>query len=113
MRAGNLRRQVTLQSRRITQDSYGTQSTVWDDVATLWAGISALSGRELLAAQAIQTEITHEITVRYSSLFADPKTVAAMRFVYNNRIFNIHDCRNTDEKNWEILMLCSEGLNQG
>jgi len=113
MRAGDLRRRVTLQSRSTTQDAYGGQVNTWSDLVVMWADIAALTGRELEAAKAVQTEVTHHVTVRYQSIFADPKAVAAMRIVYNNRYFNIHACLNVDERNREINLLCSEGMNEG
>ena len=118
MRAGDLRRRVTIQTRDTTQDAYGQQVTTWTDYLTgVPADIQALSGRELLAAQAMVAEVSHQITVRYTSLLADPIKVAAMRVVYVNasvtRYFNISAAMNVDERNKQIDLLCSEGLNNG
>lgn len=113
MRASDLRHQIKLQSRGSAQDGYGAQVNTWSDSATLWAEITSLTGRELQAAQAVQAEVTHQIAVRYQVLFADPKSVAAMRVLYGSRVFNIHACLNVDERNREINLLCSEGLNEG
>ena len=111
--AGVLNRRVTIQERLSTQDSFGAQSTAWTDVVTLWASIEALSGGELLRAQSIATEVSHQITVRYQALFANPKTVAAYRAVYRGRIFNIHASMNLDESDSRVVLLASEGLNNG
>lgn len=113
MRAGDLRHRVTFQSRSVSADSFGAQSEQWRDVATVWADVSPLSGRELFAAQAVNVEISHSVTIRYQAQFAGPKAVAAMRILYGNRIFNIHSSMDTDERHRELKMTCSEGLNNG
>ncbi|MCP5231082.1 MAG: head-tail adaptor protein, partial [Zoogloeaceae bacterium] len=45
--------------------------------------------------------------------FAQPRAVAAMRAVYNGRVFNIHSVGNEDERNVLLTLLASEGLNDG
>lgn len=118
MRAGDLRRRITLQTRDTTRDSYGQQVTTWTDFMTgVPADIQSLAGRELLAAQATYSEATHLIVIRYMTLLSDPVKVAAMRAVYGNggttRYFNIGACQNIDERNKEMHLFVSEGLNQG
>ena len=113
MQAGVMRKRVTLQSRATTQDAAGQQATTWADVATFWAQVEALSGREVLAAQAIQSQVSHRISLRYSPEFASPTAVSAMRLLYAGRIFNIATCMNVDERNRTIELMASEGLNNG
>jgi SPP1 family predicted phage head-tail adaptor len=113
MRSGELNNRVILQQRATTQDSFGAQINTWSDVTTLWVSIEPLTGRELFAAQAVNTEITHVVKTRYQALFADPKAVAAMRLNYGGRLFNIHAPMNIGEGNREVQLLCSEGLNPG
>ncbi|MDP2026445.1 phage head closure protein [Sulfuriferula sp.] len=112
-RIGDFRRLVTLQARSSTQDSYGSQLATWYDVATLWANMNPLIGRELLAAQALYTEVTSEITVRYSAIFATPKAVAAMRISYAGRLFDILGMVNQEERNHLVSLFCKEGLSDG
>jgi SPP1 family predicted phage head-tail adaptor len=118
MRAGDLRRRVTFQTRDTTQDAFGGQVTTWTDYLTgVPADIQSLTGSELLAAQAMASVVTHQITVRYTDLLADQKAVAAMRVVYVNasvtRYFNVSAAMNVDERNRQIQLLCAEGLNLG
>jgi SPP1 family predicted phage head-tail adaptor len=113
MEAGRLNHRIVLQSRSSTIDSVGGQATTWTPVATVWAQIQPLSGRELIAAQASQSEISHRITLRYQAAFADPQTVAAMRVVYGSRIFNIAAALNQSENNHTLVLMASEGLNDG
>ena len=111
--AGALTRRLTIQARVASQDSFGAQSENWIEVMTVWAAIEPLSGRELMTARSISTELSHQITIRYQPIFANPKTVAGYRGVYRGRIFNIHASMNADESNSRITLLASEGLNDG
>lgn len=113
MRSGALRKRILLQKRDVTTDSYGGQVSTWSDVATVWGEITPLSGRELFAAQAVQSEVSHQITLRYRPELDIPAVVVAMRAVYNGRNFNIHASLNEDERNRQITLMASEGLNDG
>ena len=117
IRAGALNRRITLQSRSVSQDASGGQINTWADVATIWASIEPLSGRELMAAQAVQSAVSHQITIRYQTQFADPKVMAAMRAILIKdsitRYFNIHASRDEGELRHNIIMDAEEGLNNG
>lgn len=116
--SGSLTRKITLQTKSQTPDSFGQQTDSWTDYMTsVPAAINALNGYELIRAQAISSDVTHQITVRYSPKLADPLKVAAMRAVYVNagvkRYFNITGAFNDAEANIQIDLLATEGLNQG
>ena len=113
LRAGTLRHRITLQQRSTAQDSVGGQSVTWSDVATVWASIEPSGGKELMAAQAMNIGIPSTITMRWQSLFSNPKALAAMRVIYGSRLFNIHASNNPEERNRVLVLLCSEGLNDG
>jgi SPP1 family predicted phage head-tail adaptor len=113
LRAGMLNRRLAIQSRSTTQDAAGQPLNTWTTLATVWAAIEPLSGHELERAQAIHPEISHQITIRYAAAWADPKTVAKYRGLYKSRIFNFHAPMNSEEGNVQIVILASEGLNQG
>jgi SPP1 family predicted phage head-tail adaptor len=113
LNAGLLRHRVQIQQRSSAQDSYGQQSMIWTTVATVWALIEPLSSRELLAAQAVQSDTTHQITVRYNAVFATAMKAAALRLLYGTRIFNITGSTNWEERNAMIILTASEGLNRG
>jgi SPP1 family predicted phage head-tail adaptor len=77
-------------------------------VATVWASIEPSVGRELMAAQAVSLEQPTTITIRWQPIFASPKAVAAMRVVYNGRIFNLHSVENEAERNVLLTLVASE-----
>ena len=113
MRAGDLRHQIVIEQQSASLDSFGGQVQTWSTVNTVFADIVPLSGRELEAAQAINTEISHQIRIRYQPALTDPKVVAAYRVRFGARLFNIHAAFNVDERNNELNLLAGEGLNLG
>ena len=113
MQAGRLRHSVTIQQRTATVDGYGQQSTAWTDVITALAAIEPLSGRELFAAQAVQSEVSHRVTIRYRSELDVPRTGAALRVAFGSRVFDVHAVLNMGERDREMHILCSEGLTNG
>lgn len=113
MRSGALGQRITLQQRTVAQDPTGGQLAIWTDVATVWAEVTPLSGRELIAAQAVASETSHQVTMRWQPAFADPKAVAALRVIFNGRHFNINASINEDERNRTLMLLVAEGVNDG
>lgn len=108
MRAGKLRHRVTLQTRTETQNDTGESAASWSDFATVWAAVEPLRGRELIAAQAVNSEVTGMIRMRYRA-GVEP----TMRAVYGSRNFNIVAIVNPEERNIELWLYTSEGLNDG
>ena len=69
MSAGKLDRRVTVQRRQATTDSYGQESGTWVDIATVWANVKPIGGREKLRAMAYESTLTHTVMVRYRADF--------------------------------------------
>ena len=113
LRAGQLNRRITLQRQSNVQDSYGGPVRTWLNVATIWADIQPLTGRELESAQRMASEISHQITVRYQASLTDTRVVSGYRALYKARIFNIHAALNEDESKVLVTLLASEGLDDG
>ena len=61
-----MKRRVTIQQIVSNQDqNTGSVTKEWRDVATVWGEIDSVSGRELVAAQVEQSEMTVRIWIRY------------------------------------------------
>lgn len=67
MKAGTLDRRITIQRQTETKDSYGSVSIAWTDVATVWASVAPITGKEYLQAAAVQDETTARIVIRWRS----------------------------------------------
>lgn len=106
MRAGRLNARVTIQQRNAGQDSYGQPVNTWADVATVWANVTDIKGREFLAAQASQSAVTTKILIR------DLDGVdAAMRVVHGVDVYNIVAVLRHDDDG--LLLMCERGVNNG
>lgn len=113
VRAGTLRRRLAFQTRSTAQDASGQPANVWTTAFIAWGDIEPMTGRELIAAAAVQSAVTHMVTVRWRPELSNPQAVAAMRILYGTRIFNIHAAMNEDERNRVVSLMCEEGLNNG
>lgn len=69
MRAGALRHWLTFEKLVVDQDSDGARVETWlpafDVSSRMPCEVVALSGRELIAAQAQNSKVSHRIKVRY------------------------------------------------
>ena len=85
MRAGILRHPVVIQQQTEQQDpATGEMVTAWVDFASVWAAVEPLSARDLIAAQASQSEASGRITIRYR-----PGVLPTMRILHRGQIFTI------------------------
>lgn len=113
IRIGTLRHRLAIQQRSTAQDSMGGQVTIWSTLAFVWGSIQPLSGHKLMTAQAVHSEVTHEVVVRWRPDLANPQTVAAMRIMHAGRPFNIRASMTEDESNRTLTLLTAEGMNDG
>lgn len=111
MRAGDLRHRVQFQ-KLVPGVDPETQEPIageWVDVAKVYASIEPLSGREFIAAQAVQSEVVGRIVIRRRT---DIK--AQMRGVFRGRIYNIQGVLPDPKSGLDYLALpYSEGVNDG
>ncbi len=113
MRAGTLRREISVQQRATQKDSFGQQLISWVEIKKVYAAIEPMTGSERVAAMSLSTDISHRVTVRFDAIFDDPRIAATYRLVYGTRVFNVQAPLNVDEENRTIELLCSEGMNYG
>lgn len=111
MRAGLLRQRIIIQELVQVQDSEtGELMPVWQD---RWTKVPAkfefVNGRELLAAQAVQSEATARITIRYRH-----GVVATMRGIHRGRIWNFTEPMTDNDSGLDYLVIpVSAGVNNG
>lgn len=102
MRAGQLRHKVALQRATVTADAAGQPTKTWATYATVYAEILPLSGREMLAAQRIQSELDTNIRIRYR---ADVATTD--RVVYGSTTYEVSAPPiNTSGRSIELILPC-------
>lgn len=104
--AATLDKRVTLQALDPSRDAYGAPSTVWTDVATVWANIADQTGREYMAAGGVQSAVMTKITIRHRS-----GVVAAMRAIAGADVYNIEAVLGKDNRT--LVLMCTRGVNNG
>lgn len=100
MQAGRLNKRITIQSPATGQDATGEPTTGWTDVATVWASIVDVSGREYVAAGGLQNSAQTKITIRYRA-----GIVPSMRVVHGSDAYNVEAVLGQDRRS--LLLMCS------
>ncbi len=101
MEAGKLRHQVTIKKPVETQNTYGEPEVRWQDVATVWAQVEPLRGREYFAAKQMVSEVEARITIRYRS-----DVTAKMKVSKGTDDYLIETIINVMERNRELQLMC-------
>jgi len=100
MRAGQLNRRVRLQQPAGMRDSAG-QASGWTDIATIWAAVLPLRGREYFAAERVDSEITVRIIIRYR-----PDVKADWRIMANGQAYHIVEIINPADGREQLQLMC-------
>ena len=112
MQAGRLRHRIRIDALTIDHDSDdGAIAETWADAfgQMLSAEIMPLSGRELIAAQAVQSKVQARIRIRHR-----PGVVAAMRAVHRGTVYNIEAVVPDAGSGVDYMtLMCSYGVNDG
>lgn len=103
MQAGKLRHRITIQEPITARNGFNEAITTWVTVATVWASVEPISGREFFAAEHVQSEITHRIRVRYRAGIAP-----TMRVVFNGRYLMIESVINYGERGTDLQLMCRQ-----
>lgn len=101
---GKLRHRIEIQTASEAADSLGQMTKTWTTAVTRYAAIEPLSGRELIQAQQVNSEITHKVTLRYYAV------TSKMRFKFGSRYFEIMSVINKEERNLETVCMCKEAV---
>lgn len=94
--AGDLRTQVTIQQYGgggRDDDGFEIAST-WTDYAKVWAKITPLSSKDLINAQAAQSEVVARMVVRHRT-----DITTDMRVVHRGRVYHIASAGLDDNQN--------------
>jgi SPP1 family predicted phage head-tail adaptor len=111
MQAARLRHRVTFEQFVSELDSDGNEVGLWQPAfdRPLSAEIWPMSGRELLAAEAVASKLSTRITVRWRREFK-----ASMRALHRGAVYNV-EAVVPDPKSGVgyCTLLCSSGVNEG
>lgn len=105
MRLGQLRHQVVIQQASRSSDGQGGGTMSWTTLATVWARIEPVAGREVVAQQGLQSQITHRVVMRFRS-----DVTTKMRLSHDGRLMNIRSIRNLEERKRWMELSVEEGV---
>jgi len=100
-----LRHRVIMQQNQPTINAFGEETEHWVDIATVWASVEPLKGREFFAAQKENSETTVRITIRYRSGISPD-----MRIKFDGKIYEINAIIDVEERHIELQLMCKELL---
>lgn len=107
MRAGRLRRIVSIQAPTFTQSGTGaSRIAAWTNIAngaSVFADIDEAIGTEKIQAGQINPERPVTVTCRYL-----PGVLAEHRVLYGARTFQIKSVFNVDQRNRVLILTCVE-----
>lgn len=114
MNIGRLNKRVRIERKTdpATRSASGALVVEWTAVATVWASIAPLRGREYLGRSGELAEGEAVITFRAMTFDIDP---GVHRFVYVTRgtIYNVVHVADVDERHRQIQVVVKSGTNDG
>ncbi len=107
MRAGKLRKRVSIQTKRLTANSYNEPVESWATTATVWGELTPLltGMREGFAQAADQVVARVAYQCRMRAVALSP---AANRLVVEGRTFEITGVTDPDGRAAETIVFCYE-----
>lgn len=103
MSIGERRHRVTFETPTVVQDAFGEPDQTWATLATRWARVMPMKGKERFSANQVQADVDHRIVCRYDS------TMSALapgdRATWNTHVYDIKSIiwRDQTQKTMEIL----------
>ena len=100
--AGKLRHLVTIQQKDVTaRDAVGGEIKDWITLATVRADVAPIAGREYVAMQQAQAEITLRVKMHYRA-----DVTSAMRVLWDEQTYGIVEAINVQGRYRELELLC-------
>ena len=101
MKAGQLDQRVTVERFTSTEDELGQPIESWAPLFSCWAAVEPLTGREYIAAQALQSEVTTRIRMRFR-----PWMTAQDRVIHGGKTYNIVSLVDVRSGHRELVLMC-------
>lgn len=101
--AGNLADRIVIEQAAETRNSVGEVTLSWSTFATVWADVSALSGREAERYGQIVGFTGHKVTIRQL-----PGVKVSMRIIYESTRTLEIGAINEYERGWYLELICTE-----
>lgn len=106
MRAGELKKLITIEQQSNVSDGMGGATTTWTAYASnVFASIWTVSAKEIINKTQESLNITHRIRIRYKSGITN-----SMRIKYGSMYYNIVSIINVGMENKMIEILANEAV---
>lgn len=92
---------VTLQDEVPAKGDLGGEQMAWVDEATVWAAVDPLRGKEFFAAQQVNSEVSHQVTIRYRTGVTPKK-----RLLWDGRVLEITAVLPSKERRRYLHLMC-------
>lgn len=102
-RAGCMRHRVSVQTLSEARAADGGVTESWSTTHLAYADIQPIRGREFFNAEAVNSDVTHKVTIRYRAGIT-PK----MRLLFGTRELHITSVINVNERNDCLELMCKE-----
>lgn len=108
MEAGKLNRRLRIEQRGEATDEGGSVIDGWTEVATVWANVRTLNGREFAVGGGQASQVTASIRIRYRT-----DLTAGMRAICDGIVFNIVAVLPDVARREHVDLACTSGVNLG
>lgn len=105
MDAGRLDKRIVIEAPTTGQNALGEPTRSWATLATVWAAVEPLQGREFWAQQQVQNEVSSRVRIRYRT-----GITTDCRISYAGRILGIVSIIDPKEAHEELQLMCREGV---
>ena len=106
--AGDLTQRVTLQGKSVTRAANGEEVVTWSDVATVWAAVLPVRGREFFAAAQMQDATDIRVRLRYRA-----GVTRDMRVLHGSSTYDIVSVIDPESRHEELELMCLSGVRNG
>lgn len=105
MQSGKLRERVTLQSKTVVRDAFGSEVVTWVISATVWADVRSTDGTEQVESSVDQVvaTISHSVLIRYMAGLSP-----SIRVVWQGKVLQILSIVENDNRQRQLILKCNE-----
>ena len=105
MQIGRLDRRIVIEVNTPTRSPSGEKVDSWATLATVWAEVRPLRGKEFFDAAAVQSEIDTKFRIRFRS-----DLTTKMRINYDGNLYDIHSIAELGRHAATEIMASAQGV---
>ncbi|MEC9346064.1 MAG: phage head closure protein [Pseudomonadota bacterium] len=102
---GQIDQRITIQSENSTADGAGGFVLAWSDVATVWAMVEPLTGREREEAGRLEGAVRYRVTVRYRA-----GLTTSNRIVWRSTPMQVREVHEAGPRPMYLVLICESGV---